>query len=304
MWKKIKLALRGSKAISRSLLWQLLTIWQSRLEPLSTIYKDEKISAIKHYLRNDWEYIKFKREINAYKTKEGYDFDGIKLPPCVITPDYFLNVFKPHIERLVYKQENIAEFYRKQKTLYPTLIYCKDVCLSGEPKYVGAHIVTHGFTYFFNEITIERGDVVLDLGAAPGDFAALCAYKGASKIYTFEPEESAKSDLEILSRMSNNAIEVVRWYAGLQTNIYTNTVSLDDFVKEKGLLVINFIKADIEGNEADMLRGATEILRTLKPKLIICTYHRENDPDEIETIILSANETYTIYKEPGVLYAF
>lgn len=304
MLKKIKITLKKSKGISRSLLWQLLAIWQKRLRLLSTVYKNEKIAAIKHYIINDLEYIKVKKEINSFKIKGGYDFNGIKLPPCVITPDYFLNVLKPHVEHLTYEKESIAEFYRQQKNKYPTLIYCKDICIEGEPKYVGGHMVSHGFTYFFNEIVISKSDIVIDLGSAPGDFAALCAYQGASKIYAFEPEESKKSDLEKLSMMNDNKIKIIRKYSGLKTDTLSNTISLDDFAEENGLPRIDFIKADIEGNEASMLLGAAGILRTSKPKLAICSYHLENDETELREIILSANENYKIYKENGVIYAF
>jgi hypothetical protein len=304
MLEEAKRALKKSKGLSRSLAWQLLAIWQRRLGYLSTIYKKEKVAAIKHYLINDREYIQVIKEINKYKTRDGYDFDGILLPSCVITPDYYLNLLKPHLENLVYKQENIVQFYNEQKKLYPTLIYCKDICVHGEPKYVGAHMVSHGFTYFFNEIVVSEGDIVFDLGSAPGDFAALCAYKGASKIYAFEPEESTKSDLEKLSTMSGNKIEVVRQYAGLKRDASSNLISLDEFAKENNLTSVDFIKADIEGFEADMLRGAAGILRKFKPKLAICAYHLENDEAEMREIILSANESYTIYKESGVIHAF
>jgi septum formation topological specificity factor MinE len=296
--------LKNSKIISCSLVWQLLTIWQSRLKPLFTVYKYEKISAIKSYLQCDWEYLKIRKEINKFKTKDRYDFKGIQMPVCVITPDYFLNVFKPHVENLSYHSENIIKFYEDQKKIYKTLIYCKDVCVSGEPKYIGGHITTHGLTYFYNEIMVSKGDVVIDLGSAPGDFAALAAYYGASKIYAFEPEENKKSDLEKLSTMNDNIIEVVRKYCNVKTDITMNTISLDDFFNQQGLDRIDFIKADIEGNEANMLRGAVEILKTSQPKLAICSYHLENDENELREIILSANEKYTIYKENGILYAF
>ena len=104
--------------------------------------------------------------------------------------------------------------------------------------------------------------------------------------------------------MNDNKIEIIRQYVGLKTDVLRNMISLDDFVVQKSLPTVNFIKADIEGYEADMLRGAINLLRNSKPKLIICTYHHENDPGEIEKIILSANPNYTIYKESGVIYAF
>ncbi|MEO5646616.1 MAG: FkbM family methyltransferase [Candidatus Paceibacterota bacterium] len=302
--ENIKVILKKSKSISRSLLWQLLAIWQERVKLLATVYKKEKIKAIKEYLITDREYIKIKKEINTFKTSYGYNFNGIKLPHCVLTPDYFLNLLKPHVENLPYTKENIAQFYHDQKKQYPRLVYCSDICMHGEPKYLGGHIISHGFTYFFNEVIVKEGDIVIDLGSAPGDFSALCAYKGASKMYAFEPEESRKSDLEKLSEMNNGKIKIVRKYAGIKTDVLSSVVSLDDFAEAEGLTAVSFIKADIEGYEAGMLQGAAGILKKFKPKLAICTYHIENNPAEIEAIILSANDSYTIYKEDGVLYAF
>lgn len=304
MLKKLQRTLRQSKVISRSLLWQLLAKWQSRREPLSTIYRHEKLAAIKDYLKSDWEYIQIKREINMFKHKGIYDFAGIRLPACTLTPDYYLNVFKPHLKRIKYDPESMAKFYQEQKTKYPTVIYCKDVCVDGEPKYIGAHNVAHGFTYLCNEIMVHKGDVVFDLGAAPGDFCALAAYYGASKIYAFEPTESKKSDLAQLSGMHSDKIDIVRKYVGLTTDATLNCISLDDFVEAQGISRVDFIKADIEGYEADMLRGATRVLRTYKPKLTICSYHRENDADELRNIIRTANENYVIYEQPGVIYAY
>ena len=274
------------------------------MKPLLHEYRQEKFKAIGAYLRADWEYIRIKREINRFKHNGIYDFNGIKLPICSLTPDYYLNVFKPHIEHLSYDLNSIDAFYQQQQKMYPTVIYCKDVCVSGEPKYVGAHNVTHGFTYFCNEIKVSEGDVVFDLGAAPGDFSALAAYYGASKIYAFEPTESKKSDLQKLSAMSDNKIDIVRKFVGLKTDAVLNLISLDAFVKERDIARVDFIKADIEGYEADMLRGASTILQTHKPKLVICSYHRENDEEELRRIILEANNTYAIYDTHGVIYAF
>lgn len=304
MLAKLKFALKQSKTLSRSLLWQLLAKWQSRREPLSTIYTHEKLAAIKDYLKSDWEYIQIKREINMFKHEGIYDFAGIRLPACTLTPDYYLNVFKPHLKRIKYDRESIAKFYQEQKTKYPTVVYCKDVCVDGEPKYIGAHNVAHGFTYFCNEVVVHPNDIVFDLGAAPGDFSALAAYHGASKIYAFEPTESKKSDLSKLSAMNDNKIDIVRKFVGLKSDASLNLISLDDFVAEQKIVRVDFIKADIEGYEADMLRGSTQVLRTYKPKLTICSYHRENDAEELKNIIRSANEHYVIYEQPGVIYAY
>ncbi len=70
--------------------------------------------------------------------------------------------------------------------------------------------------------------------------------------------------------------------------------TVDEFVKENNLQRVDFIKADIEGAERDMLRGARETLKRFAPKLAICTYHLPDDPQVLERIIKEANPDYTV----------
>ena len=61
--------------------------------------------------------------------------------------------------------------------------------------------------------------------------------------------------------------------------------TIDDYVSENGIVRVDFIKADIEGAERDMLRGVVKILQRFKPKLSICTYHLKDDPEVLESIV-------------------
>jgi hypothetical protein len=79
--------------------------------------------------------------------------------------------------------------------------------------------------------------------------------------------------------------------------------ALDTFVKEAGLARVDFIKADIEGAERDMLRGAAATLRDFAPKLALCTYHLLDDPEVLEHLILEANPRYKVVQFRKKLYA-
>ena len=48
---------------------------------------------------------------------------------------------------------------------------------------------------------------------------------------------------------------------------------------------ITFLKADLEGFEESMLRGAEQTIKKHRPKLAITSYHLENNPREIVNII-------------------
>ena len=79
--------------------------------------------------------------------------------------------------------------------------------------------------------------------------------------------------------------------------------TLDKFVEDRKLERVDFIKADIEGAERDMLRGACNTLKTFAPKLAICTYHLPDDPEVLENIILKANPDYTVVHTRHKLFA-
>ncbi len=300
----IKKRIKKVDFLRRSSFVQLVNRWINRIPLLLTIYKDRKTEAIRKYFYNDLEYLKVKKEIGGYRNGSIYNFGGAKLPLSFITADSFFNVLKPASIGVIYRNEDVRMFHEEQKSIYKTLIYLSDNLGKKEPDYAFGHITSHGFTYFLNEVVVNKNDVVIDLGAAPGDFSAVCIKYGASKVYAFEPEEGGGSNLLGVSKLNENKIDIVRKFCGRETIFEKNIISLDDFVSEKNIGKVNFIKADIEGGEVDMLKGASNVLKRYKPKLAICTYHSVNDEKNIEIIIRDSNSEYKIYKQNGVIYAF
>lgn len=57
---------------------------------------------------------------------------------------------------------------------------------------------------------------------------------------------------------------------------------LDSYFKD---IHVGFLKADIEGYEMEMLRGATNLIKRDKPKIAICIYHKLTDYYEIPLFI-------------------
>jgi FkbM family methyltransferase len=147
---------------------------------------------------------------------------------------------------------------------------------------------------------IKEGDVVMDIGTNIGEtllnFARLTGPKGY--VYGFEPdEENYKNAIKNISLNNfeniyvfKNALsdkkETVKLYvvdpnnrgmnrilqqANDETEPYTvlETITLDELVKENKIERINVMKLDIEGYEMNALRGATEILRKMKPLLFV-----------------------------------
>jgi hypothetical protein len=55
-------------------------------------------------------------------------------------------------------------------------------------------------------------------------------------------------------------------------------VTVDAFVRDRGLDRVDFIKLDVEGAERHVLDGAAETLRRFRPKVALSVYHRPDDP--------------------------
>ena len=54
-------------------------------------------------------------------------------------------------------------------------------------------------------------------------------------------------------------------------------MSVDEFVAERGLGRLDFIKLDVEGAEGPVLQGARASLERLRPQLAISIYHGKRD---------------------------
>lgn len=186
----------------------------------------------------------------------------------------------------------------------------------------------YGYKDGIFDVTVKKGDVIIDAGAWIGDFSAYAAVKGAIT-YAFEPVEENFQLLCKTADMNNGIIVPVK--KGLSNNtgeitIWTDkeehadssfirkekdnmigekiaVITLDEFVEENKLKKVDFIKADIEGAEREMLKGAANTLKTFKPKLAICTYHLPDDPEVLERLILDANPDYKIVHLRHKLFA-
>lgn len=175
-------------------------------------------------------------------------------------------------------------------------------------------------------VKIGKEDVVIDCGANAGLFSAIAAWRGA-KVYAFEPVQKTFEYLKMQAGIYPENIYPVRMalseYCGtgeiyLGDTYFTRAsmygscgekeaiecITLDRFVEENNIDKVDFVKADIEGSERQMLLGAKKVLARYAPKLSICTYHRKDDKEVLSDIILKANPDYKIVYKWKKLYAY
>ena len=187
-------------------------------------------------------------------------------------------------------------------------------------------------------IKAEEGDYVIDGGSCWGDTALYFAQEVGEKgrVYSFEftpdnldvfrrnvslnpqlldrieivPKALWGTSGEILNYSANGPATSVARADNGDRDLEVSTITIDDFVKEKKLARVDFIKMDIEGAELSALKGAEETLREFKPKLAISIYHKDTDfidiPTYLDTLRLGYEfflDHFTIYGEETVLFA-
>ena len=184
--------------------------------------------------------------------------------------------------------------------------------------------------YELGNIKIEDSSTVLDIGANFGLFTALAATKNPNgQIYAFEPVSETRDVLKKVQELYNNVTIVPFGIAdkeekyNVDISDYDNNpgavsimnpcmtnkseelhvISLDEYVKRENIEKIDYIKADIEGAERLLLLGAKNVLKKMAPRLVICTYHYNEDPQLLSFLIKNANENYIIEYAYGKLYA-
>jgi FkbM family methyltransferase len=86
--------------------------------------------------------------------------------------------------------------------------------------------------------------------------------------------------------------------------ITVDAIPLDAFVEQNRIPRVDFIKADIEGSERNLLMGAEQVLREYAPRIAIRTYHLPDDPRVLRSLIKKANPRYTIIEKYKTMYAW
>ena len=248
-------------------------------------------------------------------TDEGMDIDGIKIPrECagcltdIVFPSYLRREYESFEHYCTIIGNNLSDF--------------------------------HEGPYEYGNVCLAEGDVVFDCGAHKGLFSAVASRYGC-QVFAFEAipaiidnylSKTAKMNRNICvcnfaTWHTNGTLEFVfnssadsaskcnqlrsRWTLLRNklrspqacTQFTVPAITLDAFVERNNIERVDFIKADIEGAERNMLRGATRILREFAPKLSICTYHLPDDPQVLREIILEANPKYQIVEKFKKMYA-
>lgn len=166
--------------------------------------------------------------------------------------------------------------------------------------------------YEVPDTRVDNNDVVVDIGAAEGLFA-LSVVSRCRKVIVLEPDTIFFKALQKTfasyqdsgrARLVNMAISDSEGSGSIVLNGLSSCIDdsqkgstriapLDIILQDE--LKIDYIKADIEGFEMNMLRGARETIKKHRPKMAITCYHGGNDYKEMIQFVLSICPDYRYY---------
>lgn len=160
---------------------------------------------------------------------------------------------------------------------------------------------------------IENGEIILDIGTAEG-LLPISVIDKCAHIYMIEPSklfcnclEKTFSDFKSKTTIFNVAVGnqdgIIEFDENSLDGMISNTKTaktqqisinkIDSLLKNNEK--ITYLKADIEGFELEMLKGAEQTIKQNKPKIAITTYHTQNNPDEIISLIKNFVPEYSYY---------
>jgi FkbM family methyltransferase len=185
---------------------------------------------------------------------------------------------------------------------------------------------SHGHMFDTCGTEIKQGDNVVDCGACEGLFALKAIEKGAGKVYCIEPGRRLAECLRLTFSRLPGTVEVEEFLLGAgdgeynfsedPSNLLVSGIAdgpskfvypvrmrtLDSLVREKGIKRIDYIKADVEGAEIELIKGAAATIAEFSPRISVAVYHTPDGAQRLTELIRSYNPRYR-FRPKGIIYA-
>lgn len=224
----------------------------------------------------------FKNNISNHQTPEEQEvINFLANNPIAVFPYGFTKKYKPQ-DIVVYSDKNTNMKYvlHDNKRMY----FPKTEDEVSIQRYYRSILVEQDMDsphrYEYADFHVREGDIVADIGAAEGVFG-LSVIEKIKKLYLFECKETWVEALKITFAPWKEKVIIVNKYISDHND--DQHITLDDFLNG---YPINFIKADIEGAELPLLKGAKKTMSTQgNIRIVLCAYHKQNDEQDLKQIL-------------------
>jgi predicted RNA methylase len=135
--------------------------------------------------------------------------------------------------------------------------------------------------YLTGEFLIGENDVLADIGAAEGNFS-LAVVEKVKKIYIFEYDKEWIEAAKATFAPWADKVEIINKYVSDHDD--ESNLNFGTFYNERK--DITFLKIDVDGAEASVLKSCDVIFRSPdKVKMALCTYHKNNDEKDFTALL-------------------
>lgn len=239
-------------------------------------------------------------------TAEKHAFYAPRIPlfddPPVFTDSCYFSVSEDKYDRL----EEILADEQSRKVLRGLRMYR----MSADIKYI-AECESTPLEAYECVLRLSSGEDYLDIGAYRGDtvdeFVSVTG--GYRSITAVEPEPKTFGKLRENLRdlpdcravngfMTSSSGEKIissgkgRGTSPDGTGISVSCMSVDALMEGR---TVSYMKIDAEGEEKEILKGASSLIREQKPKIRTAAYHRADDLFDLTDLVLSLRDDYKVY---------
>jgi len=232
---------------------------------------------------------------------------------------------KPKIKKIYEHGQNIIVYFND---FVEPLYYPKEMDRHSLYQVISELFYENNWHYYEKMCTnVALDDVVVDCGAAEGLFSLQIARR-CKKVYIIEPLPNFVDVLNLTFSQFEN-VEIIpvalsdsEGHCGMDSKDISSSLiisepggqikvtTIDKLFYERNI-PISYIKADIEGYEINMLKGAFMTIKKYKPCIAITTYHKSNHAEWIINYLKQIDEKYKIrlvgiedkYGAPVMLHA-
>lgn len=195
---------------------------------------------------------------------------------------FHVKAVKDKVKGLFYVIHNGKRLYfsRNLDSSQKVCEYYKGLCIEQD--------INSPHCYLNDNFNINYDDVVVDAGAAEGNFS-LDVIDKVKKLYIFECDDLWIEALKATFEPYKHKVHIIKKCV---SNIdKKKSITLDKFFKNREKK-IDFIKMDIEGEEPNALKGAVNLLKNnSNMKLAVCVYHNLEDEDKVRDIFKDISTT-------------